>query len=136
MAIAAVTVLALYSRGRAAESNRASAGGEAKHGPQLIEPSEAQKLIQAKKVVVLDVRTPSEYAAGHITGATNVDFRGKDFQAKVAQLDKSQAYLVHCAVGARSARACAAMDQLDFKTIYDLKGGISAWQKAGLPVEK
>jgi phage shock protein E len=103
---------------------------------KLVEPAEAQKLIADKKVVVLDVRTAAEYASGHIQGSTNLDIRDPDFQSKLAKLDKTQPYLVHCAVGMRSAKACTAMDKLDFKTVYDLKGGLTAWQKAGLPVEK
>jgi len=108
----------------------------AKSTAQLVEPAEAQKLITDKKVVVLDVRTAAEYASGHIKGSTNLDLRDPNFQAKLDKLDKTRPYLVHCAVGMRSARACAAMDKLEFKTVYDLKGGLDAWHKAGLPVEK
>ena len=108
----------------------------AKRPSQLVEPLAAQKLISNKLVQVLDVRTPAEFAAGHIAGATNLDFNAKDFQAKVAALDKNQPYLVQCASGNRSAKACTAMEQIDFKTLYDLKGGIKAWEAAGLPVEK
>jgi phage shock protein E len=104
--------------------------------PQLVEVAEAEKLIAAKKVVVLDVRTPAEFADGHIAGATNVDFRDKDFQAKLARLDKNQPYLVHCAIGGRSAKASKLMTRLDFKSVYDLKGGLEAWKKADKPVEK
>jgi rhodanese-related sulfurtransferase len=128
--------LAAASDMNAQQTNAPAKPAEPKNAPRLVEPTEAQKLIAEKKVVVLDVRMPSEYAAGHIAGATNVDFRDKDFAAKIAKLDKNQAYLVHCAAGIRSAKACEAMDQLDFKTLYDLKGGLGAWSKAGLPVEK
>jgi rhodanese-related sulfurtransferase len=107
-----------------------------KNPPKMVDAAEASKLIADKKVVVLDMRTPAEFAAGHIVGATNLDFRGQDFKAKVAALDKNQPYLVHCAAGGRSAKACDAMEQLDFKTLYDLKGGMNAWTKAGNPVEK
>jgi rhodanese-related sulfurtransferase len=132
-----VLVVTLVFTFRARASDAAPpAMGETKHGPQRVKPEQAQKLIADKKVVVLDVRTPSEFAAGHIAGATNLDYKAEDFKTKVAALDKNQAYLVHCASGVRSASACAVMDKLDFKTIYDLKGGISAWQDAGLPVEK
>ena len=85
---------------------------------------------------MLDVRMPPEFAKGHIAGATNLDIYDKDFKTKLEQLDKNQPYLVHCAVGMRSAKAYKIMDQQGFKTIYDLKGGMDAWKKAGLPVEK
>lgn len=110
---------------------------EATNAPaQLVTVPEAEKLIADKKVVVLDVRTPSEFAAGHIAGATNLDFHDKDFQAKLGKLDKSQPYLVHCAVGGRSGKAGKLMSTMDFKSVYDLKGGLTAWEKAGKPVEK
>ena len=102
--------------------------------PQLIEASEAEKLIAEKKVVVLDVRSPAEFASGHIQGATNLDIHGKDFKTKLAEMDKDQPYLVHCAVGMRSAKACTAMSGLGFKNVYDLKGGLDAWKKAGKPI--
>src|SRR5262245_34037208 len=59
---------------------------------------EAAKLVAKKGVVVLDVRTPSEFAAGHIAGATNVDFQAGDFAERLAKLDRERTYLVHCAV--------------------------------------
>jgi phage shock protein E len=93
-------------------------------------------MIADKKVVVLDVRTPAEFASGHIEGAKNIDIHGKTFQTTLEQLDKDQPYLVHCAVGMRSAKACTVMSHLQFKTVYDLKGGLDAWKKAGNPVVK
>ena len=103
---------------------------------KLVNPAEAEKLITDKKVTVLDVRTPEEFASGHIAGAINVNVNGKDFQDKVEKLDKSKPYLVHCAVGMRSAKACKKMNELQFKTLYDLQGGLTAWKKDGKPVTK
>ena len=85
---------------------------------------------------VLDVRTAKEFAAGHLPGATNIDVNGPDFEQKLAALDKSKTYLVHCAAGGRSARACGKMSQLNFSSLYNLQGGFRAWEKAGKPVEK
>ena len=51
-------------------------------------------------------------------------------------LDKNQTYLVHCAAGVRSATACAKMSRLKFSNLYNLEGGLKAWEKAGKPVEK
>ena len=103
---------------------------------QLVEPAEAAALIASKKVVILDVRSAAEYAHGHIAGSTNLDFHGRNFREKLEKLDKNQPYLVHCAVGMRSAQACKIMGQLEFNTLYDLKGGLTAWEKAGQPVNK
>jgi len=132
--VALLLALAPGSPTFAADSTPPAA--ETKHVLKSVKPEQAQKLISDKKVIVLDVRTPEEFASGHIAGSTNIDFKAADFSDRIAKLDKSQAYLVHCASGIRSAKACAAMEQLDFLTVYDLKGGIAAWKDAGLPVEK
>jgi rhodanese-related sulfurtransferase len=97
---------------------------------------EFDKLRAAKKSVVLDVRTAEEFAKGHIPGAVNLDFNAPDFQKKVAELDKSQTYLVHCAGGVRSAKACLIMDKSAFPNIINLEPGFRAWEKAGKPVAK
>jgi rhodanese-related sulfurtransferase len=89
-----------------------------------------------KQNVILDVRTPAEFSAGHIPGAVNLDYNAPDFQAKAAALDKHRTYLVHCATGGRSVRACEKLNHLDFPNLYNLPGGFRAWVKAGQPVEK
>lgn len=101
-----------------------------------VSAEEFDKLRQNQKNVVLDVRTPEEYAAGHIPGSTNIDFNADDFQQKIGKLDKDKTYLVHCASGGRSARACNQLGKLDFKNLYNLEGGMGAWEKAGKPVDK
>ena len=89
-----------------------------------------------KQNVILDVRTPEEFQAGHIPGAVNLDVSASDFQTKAGLLDRSKTYLVHCASGVRSVRACEKLVQLDFPILYNLPGGFRAWAKAGKPVEK
>ena len=94
------------------------------------------KLRKDPKTVVLDVRTPKEFAAGHIAGATNIDWYAPDFAEKVSKLDKGKTYLVHCAGGGRSAKACEKMSSLKLTNAFNLSGGFRAWEKAGKPVEK
>jgi rhodanese-related sulfurtransferase len=97
---------------------------------------EFDRLRKQKDTVLLDVRTPEEFAAGHLPGATNIDLNGPDFDKKVAKLDKSKTYLVNCAAGSRSAKACEKMTKLSFPKLVNLQGGFIAWQGAGKPVEK
>jgi rhodanese-related sulfurtransferase/thioredoxin-related protein len=97
---------------------------------------EFARMAADKQNVILDVRTPGEFSASHIPGAVNLDYNAPDFQAKAAALDKSKTYLVHCAVGGRSVRACEKLNHLDFPNLYNLPGGFKAWAKAGKPVEK
>ena len=102
-----------------------------------VSPDEAEKLLKDNpKIVVLDVRTPEEFAKGHIAGAKNVDFKAADFAEKVAALDKSKTYLVHCAAGGRSSKTLDLMKDKSFAAIYHLNEGFKAWEKAGKPVEK
>ena len=95
-----------------------------------------EKMRAEKTNVVLDVRTQKEYDAGHIPGAVLIDFNSPDFDKKIAGLDKSKTYLVHCAAGGRSAKASARMTSLNFKSVYNLEGGYRAWEKAGNTGEK
>jgi rhodanese-related sulfurtransferase/thioredoxin-related protein len=89
-----------------------------------------------KNNVILDVRTPTEFKAGHLLGAVNLDVNAPDFQEKAAVLDKTKTYLVHCASGVRSVKACEKLTRLDFPKLYNLMGGFKAWAQAGKPVEK
>lgn len=96
----------------------------------------AELLASDAKPVVLDVRTPEEYAEGHIEGSTMIDFKAPDFEAKVAELDRDQTYLIHCRSGRRSTDALPTLEKLGFKHIVHLDGGFNAWSEAGEPVAK
>ena len=106
-----------------------------------IRATEAYKLIVDHKsdsgFVVLDVRTPEEYAQGHLPEKTpiNLDFYAPDFRERLAQLDRGKTYLVYCRTGHRSGETVNFMKELGFRRVYDLQGGILAWQGAGLPVK-
>jgi phage shock protein E len=97
---------------------------------------EFAKMAIDQQNVILDVRTAKEFEAGHLPGAVNLDVNAADFEQRAASLDKSKVYLVHCASGVRSVRACEKLAHLDFPTLYNLPGGFKAWEKAGMPVEK
>lgn len=105
-------------------------------GVQHVDPKQAQAMVMDKKVVVLDIRTPGEFSSGRIAGAKNIDFQAPDFEQRIDNLDKSKSYLVHCASGGRSTHSLMLFKKHQFQAIYHLDGGIKAWQKAGLPVEK
>lgn len=89
---------------------------------------------EAKKVTVLDIRTPVEFEDGHIEGATNIDFIDPTFKDEIAKLDKDKPYLVHCQSGGRSGRSLEAFKKLGFKQVYHLDGGLTAWKTGGNPV--
>ena len=97
---------------------------------------DAARLVTKGEVTVIDVRTPEEFAVGHIAGATNINFQASDFTTQLGKLDKGKTCLVHCASGGRSTRSLPQFSQLGFKRVIHLDGGIKAWQAAGNPVEK
>ena len=97
---------------------------------------EFDRLRAARNTITLDVRSSEDYARGHVPNAVNVDCTARDFAEKMAALDKNQTYLVHCAGGVRSVKACERMVKLNFGKLYNLEGGFNAWEKAGKPVEK
>ena len=113
------------------EEKKPSAEKKELKGFKNVDVAEFEKLRVDKKNVVLDVRTQKEFEAGHIPGAVNIDVNAPDFPEKVAKLEKNKTYLVHCAAGGRSARACDRMSKLDFPKLYNLAGGFNAWVKAG-----
>ena len=84
---------------------------------------------QISESVILDVRTAEEFESGYIEGALNIDIRGgADFFASIEALDKSKSYFVYCRSGARSGKACQLMSQLGFSAVYNLEGGVLAWE--------
>ena len=87
-------------------------------------------------IQVIDVRTPAEFNSGHIEHAKNININDAQFEAQIAALDKSKPVLVYCAVGGRSARAANLIKSQGFPAVYDLDGGIGAWNKEGLPIVK
>lgn len=88
---------------------------------------------QDPSFVALDVRTPAEYSTGHLPGAVNTDAEAADFGKQLETLDKDKSYFVYCQSGNRSATAASLMHSLGFKHVYDIEGGMTAWQGEGLP---
>lgn len=87
-------------------------------------------------VIILDVRTAEEYASGHIHGALQADWNNpKQFEERVAAIDKNAPIYVYCLAGGRSAAAQNYLVEHGFKNITNLKGGITAWNQAGYPTE-
>ena len=97
-------------------------------------PAEFADLAAQPGVVTLDVRTPAEFAAGHLPNAVNVDVESPDFTARIGELDPQASYAVYCRSGNRSQVAMEQMGAAGFTTMQDLDGGIVAWQAQGLPV--
>ena len=103
--------------------------------PIHVDPLLADSVIETEKPILLDVRTPGEFATGTIKGSKNIDFNSRSFEADLSKLDKSKTYLVYCRSGNRSGQALPVFQKLKFAKLYHLDGGIKAWETAGQPVE-
>jgi len=81
--------------------------------------------------IIIDVRTPAEYEAGHIKGSQNIDSSSPTFRQDIDTLDKTKQYSVYCRSGNRSGQALKLMESLGFEDVIDLGGGIIAWGQVG-----
>lgn len=84
-------------------------------------------------VVVLDVRTPEEWEMGIIENANRINFYDSDFESQLDQFDLEKPIMVYCKSGGRSGSAAEILQKKGFKKIYNLNGGITAWNDAELP---
>ncbi|MCW5520724.1 rhodanese-like domain-containing protein [Aureitalea sp. L0-47] len=103
----------------------------------LLNSEDFEKHINAVgDVQVVDVRTPEEVAEGTIAGSIHFDFYADDFKEQLKVLDKDNPVYVFCRSGRRSADTAAMMEEMGFTRVYDLDGGIVAWQDSGREVVK
>lgn len=107
-------------------------GQTSKNAKKVAAAEFSEKLAATPNAQLIDVRTPSEFAADHLDNAKNINWMGTDFTSKVATLDKSKPVFVYCKSGGRSESAAEKLEQLGFTTIYELQGGILKWDAAGL----
>jgi len=110
----------------------AACGGSS--GAAIQKPGAAKAVGMLPNRVVIDVRTPTEYAAGHIAGAQNIDVEAADFGSRISTLDKKAAYLVYCHSGRRSGIAADQMAKAGFTDIVD-GGAMADLVAAGAPTQ-
>lgn len=101
----------------------------------LLSPKEFQEKAQ-NNTQLIDVRSPEEYASGHLANFQNVNIAAVGFKEKMAELEKDKPVFVYCAVGGRSALAASTLYEMGFTEIYELKGGIKAWMSEGLETQR
>ena len=107
---------------------------------QHLSAQEAKELIAQHRndpeFVILDVRTPAEYQQGHIGGAVLLDYYSPRFNQSLDILDRSRTYLIYCRSGSRSGRTSQKLAALGFTKVYDLAGGVLAWNSRKYPLVK
>jgi thioredoxin len=97
---------------------------------------EFEKAIDRDSIQILDVRTPGEYAGGHIKNTLLANWNDtKEFERRIAFIDKKKPVYVYCLAGGRSAAAAEKLKSLGYENVYDLKGGMNAWKAGNKAVE-
>ncbi len=99
-----------------------------------VEPREATRLINTENAVMLDMRSEEEFHKGHIANAIHLD-TPQNISSKLEKL-RGKPVIVYCNTGNRSVGVCGKLHKQGFEPVYNLKGGIAAWQKAELPVAR
>lgn len=103
-------------------------------------PTDINQILEANKTNpefnLIDIRTPQEYSTGHLEGSTLMDFYNPTFSESLNSLDKNKIYVIYCNSGNRSGSALGLMKAKGFQTVYNMQGGISAWQEASLPISQ
>jgi rhodanese-related sulfurtransferase len=107
---------------------------------QDVTVEEAYSLIQQNQLdptfIIIDVRTPEEFAEGHIEGAINIDFQSENFRGQIDELNRNNKYLIYCRSGNRSRGALEVMVEMDFKEVYHLSAGIITWVDEEYPITR
>jgi rhodanese-related sulfurtransferase len=124
LAILLIVVLAVFTVAACGSSS----------GPAITKPDARSAVIELSSRVVIDVRTPAEFAAQHIAGAQNMDVEAAGFSKQIATLDKAGKYLVYCHSGRRSGIAAQQMASAGFKDIVD-GGALADLIAAGAPAK-
>ncbi len=91
------------------------------------------RLAESSNPVILDVRTPEEFASGHLENATNINWNSSDFEEKTSVLNKEKPVFLYCRSGGRSSEAAKKLQELGFKEVYEMQGGITQWRSSKLP---
>jgi rhodanese-related sulfurtransferase len=101
---------------------------------ETVSPNAISEILSSDEHVILDIRTPDEFAGPRLEGAVNIDFYEPTFASEIAALDPDASYVVYCRSGSRSGQAMDLIRDLGFSDVHEIDGGIVAWAEAGLPV--
>jgi rhodanese-related sulfurtransferase len=101
-----------------------------------VSPMQATLMINREDAVVVDVREAAEYGGGHIPNSRHIPLSQFDKRLPELEKFKARAIIVNCASGNRSSSACGVLRRAGFDKVFNLSGGISAWDQAGLPITK
>lgn len=102
-----------------------------------LSPDQFEKAVSAAGVQLVDVRTPEEYAKGHIKNSVPANWKNrKEFESRTETLDKSKPVYLYCFAGARSHAAAEFLRSKGYTQVFELAGGISKWNEAKKPLQE
>jgi rhodanese-related sulfurtransferase len=110
--------------------------GAGLQGLTQVEPMQAVQLINHEDAVVVDVRESSEYSQAHILNSLHIPLSVFGNQLNKLEKYKVSPLIVNCNSGHRSMQACRILKKNGYDKVYNMRGGILAWQNANLPVSK
>lgn len=131
----ATALFVLLSGASFAQVNQAPTRSAADAPKAELSPEEFKRAIETGKYQLVDVRTPAEFASGHIANSVNIDWTANGYEAAFAAIKPDTPVLLYCHSGGRSEQALEHLIGKGYRAQH-LIGGISAWQKAGLSVVK
>lgn len=103
--------------------------------PAQLSPLDSWRLLESRAdVLILDVRTPQEYREAHLAGSVLIPI--DQVAERLGEIPRDRPVLVYCAVGARSSQVANYLGRLGYAEVYNMRGGIWAWQSRGLPVKQ
>lgn len=133
--VLAGTLIPISACGSSEPADPTAADGASPSSPlTMLDPAESAAVLALDDIRIIDVRTPQEFAEGHIAGAELIDIAQPDFAERIAALDRDATYFVYCRSDNRSGVATEMMLEMGFTSMYELRGGTIAWQQAGLPL--
>lgn len=110
--------------------------GEKLRGYSSISPAESTRMINHDEALVLDVRESKEYSEGHIINSLHIPLASLKTRMNDLEKHKNKKIIVACRSGNRSSQACANLKKEGFEQVYNLSGGVMAWESASLPLIK
>lgn len=109
---------------------------QARAGGASVSPMQATLMINREDAVMVDVREAAEYNGGHIPNSRHIPLSQLGKRLHELEKFKQTALIVNCASGGRSSSACSVLRKAGFAKVFNLSGGVSAWDQAGLPITK
>lgn len=105
-------------------------------GYSSVSPSQTTQMMNHENAIVLDVREMKEYSNGHIVNSVHIPL--SNLKTRISELEKykNQKIIVSCRSGNRSSQACASLKKEGFENVFNLSGGVMAWENASLPLVK